>query len=126
MVHALIHNEQSSDDYYKRVAHSGDDSNYTMMPGNNAGTPSIGDQETDRSLGNEIDAGGPVVLGVPTMSRRGDDDDDAATNTDGGDSVYNPNYSIHSLVDVIISSFAVNQLFCFHFAEYSSKLSSTK
>jgi hypothetical protein len=96
----LVHTEQqASDDYYKRIAHSGDDSNYTIMPGNKAGTSSIGDQETDRSLGNEIDAGGPIVLGVPTMIRR-DDDDDAATNTDGGDSIYNPNYSIHSLAEV--------------------------
>jgi hypothetical protein len=96
----LIHTEQTSDDYYKRIAHNGDNSNYVIMPGNNAGTSSIGDQETDRSLGNEIDAGGPIVLGVPSMIRRDDDDDDAATNTDGGDSIYNPNYSIHSIVEV--------------------------
>lgn len=60
-------------------------------------TSSIGDQETDRSLGNEIDAGGSVILSVPTMLRG---DDDAGNNTDGGDSIYNPNYSIQSVVQV--------------------------
>jgi hypothetical protein len=76
---------------------SGDDSNYTGMGGNVTRTSSIDDQETDRSLGNEIDTGGSVVVRVPTMIRR---DDDAGTNTDGGDSIYNPHYSIQSLVEV--------------------------
>jgi hypothetical protein len=68
------------------------------MPGTGAGASSNGDQETDRSLGNEIDAGGPVMVSVPTMIRN--DDDDAGTNTDGADSIYNPRYSIQSLIEV--------------------------
>lgn len=97
-IQALVHTEQQqSADYYKRIGNGGDDSNYTAMPGNGAGASSIGDQETDRSLGNEIDAGGPVVVSVPTMIRR---DDDAGTTTDGAESIYNPHYSIESLVEV--------------------------
>jgi hypothetical protein len=84
-----------------------------MMAGNDAGTSSIGDQETDRSLGNEMDVGGPVILSVPTMMRGGDDD--AGTNTDGGDSIYNPNYSIHSLVEVKINKFFQKKYFVFFF-----------
>ena len=56
-------------------------------------TSSIGDQETDRSLGNEMDVGGPVVLSVPIMLRG---DDETGNNTDGSQSLYNPNYSIQS------------------------------
>ena len=67
------------------------------MSGNGVGGSFIADQETDRSLGNEIDAGGPVVVSVPTMIRR---DDDAGMNTDGADSIYNPDYSMHSLTEV--------------------------
>jgi hypothetical protein len=67
------------------------------MPENGARESSIADQETDRSLGHEIDAGGPVLVSVPTMIRR---DDNIGTNTDGGDSIYNPHYSIQSLTDV--------------------------
>lgn len=67
------------------------------MPGNNGRDSSLADQETDRSLGNEMDAGGLVVVGVPSMIRR---DDDAGTNTDCADSIYNPNYSIKSVNEV--------------------------
>jgi hypothetical protein len=90
------------DDYYRRIGNGGEDSNYTVMPGIGAGGSSIGDQETDRSLGNEIDAGGPVVVSVPTMIRR---DDDAGTTTDGADSIYNPQYSIQSLAEVKLNEF---------------------
>jgi hypothetical protein len=82
----------------------------------------VGDQETDRSLGNEIDAGGCVVVSVPTMIRR---DDDVGTNTDGGDSIYNPNYSIQSIVEV--NKFNEKNFFFVNlFLVSSSKLSSTK
>lgn len=67
------------------------------MPEHNTGASSIGDQETDRSLGNEIDAGGPVVVGVPAMIRH---DEELGITTDGNESPYNPNYSIQSLVEV--------------------------
>jgi hypothetical protein len=94
------------------------------MLGNVTRTSSIGDQETDRSLGNEIDTGGPVVVRVPTMIRC---DDNAGTNTDGGDSIYNPHYSIQTIVEVKINKICC----CFFlykliFLAYSSKLSSTK
>ncbi|CAM2697728.1 unnamed protein product [Rotaria socialis] len=97
-VQALIHTEQQqqqqqNDDYYKRIGIGGDDSSYSTTPGNPMRDSSLIDHETDRSLGNEIDAGGPVVVSVPTMIRQ---DDDAATITDGGDSLYNPHYSIQS------------------------------
>ena len=74
------------------------------MPG---GASSIGDQETDRSLGNEIDAGGPIVVTVPTMIRRDD--------TDGNDSIYNPHQSIQSLVEVNQSNSIKEKLFYFFF-----------
>jgi len=67
------------------------------MPGNVTEASSIGDQETDRSLGNEIDAGGPVLVSVPTIIRR---DDDAGMTINGTDSIYNAHYSIQSLVEV--------------------------
>jgi len=51
---------------------------------------SLADQQTDRSVGNEIDAGGSVIISVPTMLRQEDE------TTDCGDSIYNQNYSIHS------------------------------
>ncbi|CAF1117464.1 unnamed protein product [Rotaria sordida] len=95
-IQALIHTEQqqNDDDYYKRIGNNGDNSNYTGMSENALRDSSITDQETDRSLGNEIDAGGPVVVSVPTMIRR---DDDTGTITDGAESIYNPHYSIQSV-----------------------------
>ena len=77
-----------------------DDPNYTSIPGHAtrmAIESSMIDQETDRSLGNEIDTGGPVLVHMPNMYRR---DDDAATIADGIDSIYNPNYDIHDLNEV--------------------------
>lgn len=100
VVQALVHAEQSqhvSDDYYKRIEHVADDSNYTTMPGTGAGESSIADQETDRSLGNEMDGGGPVLVSVPTMFRR---EDDTGTATDTGESIYNQNYSLQSIAEV--------------------------
>ena len=99
-VQALVHTEQQqqqNDDYYKRIGISGDDSSYSAAPGYPMRDSSLIDHETDRSLGNEMDAGGPVVVSVPTMIRQ---DDDAATITDGGDSLYNPHYSIQSYNEV--------------------------
>ncbi|UJR14129.1 hypothetical protein I4U23_001123 [Adineta vaga] len=96
-IQALIHNDQQlSDEYYKRIANSVDDSNYTTMPENMPRESSLIDQETDRSLGNEINAGGSILVSVPRMLRR---EDDAGTITDGDDSIYNPHYSIQSLVE---------------------------
>lgn len=60
-------------------------------------TSSIGDQETDRSLGNEMDVGGSVVVSVPIMLRG---ENETGNHTDGGESIYNPNYSIQSVVQV--------------------------
>jgi hypothetical protein len=80
---------------------SGDDSNYTVMPENVPRVPSFLDQETDRSLGDEIDTGGPVHVSVPNMIRR---DDDAGTNTDEAGSIYNPRYSIQSLTEVRLTN----------------------
>ena len=87
--------------------------------------PSIIDQETNRSLGNRINAGEHMIVSVPTMLRP---DDDAGTNTDGGDSIYNPHYSVQSIVEV--------NLITHHVSSFSSvitlflvslpKLSSTK
>ena len=84
------------------------------MPGTGTVASSIGDQETDRSLGNEIDAGGPVVFSVPTMIRS---DDEIDTNTDLVNSNYNPNYSIQTFVGVIsIKTFISQKIkFCFSF-----------
>jgi hypothetical protein len=100
-IQALIHTEQDcSDEYYKRIETGGDDSNYTTMHENIQGEYSITDQQTDRSLGNEIDAGGSVIVSVPTMLRR---EDDIGITTDGGESIYNQNYSIRSLIEVNLS-----------------------
>ena len=74
-----------------------DGSNYAPMAEHTIDTSSIGDQETDRSLGNEMDVGGSIVLGAPAMLRS---NDDAGNNTDGGDSIYNPNYPLQSVVQV--------------------------
>lgn len=92
------------------------------MPGHITGASSIADQETDRSLGNEIDAGGSVVVSVPTIIRR---DDDNEMTTDGNDSIYNPNYSIQSIVEVNLI-IKMRTFFNIFFLVYSSKLSSTK
>ncbi|CAF3795119.1 unnamed protein product, partial [Adineta steineri] len=93
-VQALIHTEYNhSDDYYKRIESGGDDSNYTTMHENAGEEYSIADQQTDRSLGNETDVGGSVIISVPTMLKR---EDDIGIITDGVDSIYNQNYSIHS------------------------------
>lgn len=84
----MVHQETRanfSDDYYKRIEHAADDSNYTLDP------------ETDRSVGMEIEGGEQVLVSVPTMFKQ---DDDAATMTDGVDSIYNPHYSIQSLPEV--------------------------
>jgi hypothetical protein len=70
------------------------------MHENIQGEYSITDQQTDRSLGNEIDAGGSVIVSVPTMLRR---EDDIGITTDGGESIYNQNYSIRSLIEVNLS-----------------------
>jgi hypothetical protein len=67
------------------------------MHENIQGEYSITDQQTDRSLGNEIDAGGSVIVSVPTLLRR---EDDIGITTDGGESIYNQNYSIRSLIEV--------------------------
>ncbi|UJR33037.1 hypothetical protein I4U23_020496 [Adineta vaga] len=93
-IQALIHTEQDhSDEYYKRIESGGDDSNYTTMHENHQGEYSIADQQTDRCLGNEIDAGGSVIISVPTMLRQ---EDDIEITTDGAESIYNPNYSTRS------------------------------
>ena len=122
----MIHSDQQlSDEYYKRIATSVEDSNYTAMPDNMPREPSIIDQETDRSLGNEIDAGGHMIVTVPTMLRQ---EDDAGTNTDGGDSIYNPHYSVQSIVEV---NFITHRVSSFSFVitlflVSPSDLSSTK
>lgn len=96
VVQAMVHSEQqeiSSDDYYKRIEHQVDDSNYILMQRN----PPANDPETDRSVGMEIDGGGQMLVSVPTLFRRDDDD---GTMTDGAESMYNPHYSIETLVEV--------------------------
>lgn len=91
---AHVHQEQDhSDEYYKRIETCGSESNYTTVHGTTQGEYSLGDQQTDRSLENEIDAGESVIISVPTMLRQ---DDDLGTISDGGESIYNPNYSIQS------------------------------
>lgn len=116
------HQQQNDDNYFKRIENNGDESNYAAMPGHITGASSIADQETDRSLGNEIDAGGSVVVSVPTIIRR---DDDNEMTTDGNDSIYNPNYSIQSIVEVNLI-IKMRTFFNIFFLVYSSKLSSTK
>lgn len=91
---AHVHQEQDhSDEYYKRIETCGSESNYTTVHGTTQGDYSLGDQQTDRSLENEIDGGESVIISVPTMLRQ---DDDLGTISDGGESIYNPNYSIRS------------------------------
>lgn len=51
---------------------------------------SIVDQQTDRSIGNETNTGGSVIISVPTMLRR---EDEVGTTTDGAESIYHQNYS---------------------------------
>jgi hypothetical protein len=100
VIQALIHTEQEqSDDYYKRIELGGDESNYASMHDPPQGEYSIGDRETDRSLGHEMNTGGSVIVSVPTMLRR---EDDAGSATDGTDSIYNQNYSNQSLIEVNI------------------------
>lgn len=90
----LVHQEQDhSDEYYKRIETCASESNYTTVHGNTQGDYSVGDQQTDRSLGHEIDAGDSVIISVPTMLRQ---EDDLGTISDAGESIYNPNYSIRS------------------------------
>ena len=97
----MIHADQHvNDDYYKRIEHIVEDSNYAQ----GGGESSIIDQETDRSVGNEIDGGGAILVSVPTMFRQ---DDDAGTMTDGADSMYNPNYSIQTFAEVKTNLFFV-------------------
>lgn len=79
------------------MSNATDASNYAAMAERTIDTSSIGDQETDRSLGNEMDAGGSIVVGAPAMTRG---NDDAGNNTDGGDSIYNSNYPLQSVVQV--------------------------
>lgn len=54
----------------------------------------MADQQTDRSLGNETDAGGSIVIRVPTSLRH---EEDVGITTDAADSIYNQNYSIQTL-----------------------------
>lgn len=90
----FVHQEQDhSDEYYKRIETYASESNYTTVHGNTQGEYSLGDQQTDRSLGHEIDAGESVIISVPTMLR---EEDDLGTISDAGESIYNPNYSIRS------------------------------
>lgn len=58
---------------------------------------SAAEPETDRSVGMEIEGAEQILVSVPTTFKP---DDDAATMTDGIESIYNPNYSIHTLVEV--------------------------
>jgi len=58
----LIHADQQSDVYYKQIQSNNEtDSVYTNMPGNETRLSINDDQETDRSLGNEIEADGSVI-----------------------------------------------------------------
>ncbi len=59
------------------------------MQGNSQGEYSITDQQTNRSIGNEIDAGDSVIISVPTMIRQ---ENDIGITTDGSDSIYNQHY----------------------------------
>ena len=98
VIQALVHaDQQNSDDYYKRMGNGTDDSNYTTMPGNDPGESSTAEQETDRSLGNEINGGGSFLLSVQNTLKR---DDYGGTMTDGTDSFYHPHYSTQPLVEV--------------------------
>jgi hypothetical protein len=85
-LHTLVQHEQDhSDEYYKRMETYGSESNYTTVHGNTQGEYSLADQQTD--------AGESVIISVPTMLRQ---EDDLRTISDAGDSIYNPNYSIRS------------------------------
>ncbi len=93
-LHTLVHPEQDhSDEYYKRMETYGSESNYTTVHGHTQGEYSLADQQTERSLRNEMDASESVIISVPTMLRQ---DDDLRTISDAGDSIYNPNYSIQT------------------------------
>ena len=84
-VQALIHNEHDqSDNYYKPLEIADSDSNYTSMPPIHQGDYNTTDHNRDDS----------VIISVPTMFRG---DDDLEMTTDGGESIYNRNYSIQSL-----------------------------
>ncbi|CAF1272754.1 unnamed protein product [Rotaria sordida] len=95
-IQALIHAEQDhSDEYYKRIDFGTDESNYSITNGHVQGEYSILDQQTDRSLGNEVDAGRSIIISVPTMFRR---EEDTTTITDGADSSYNQTSSSKHLM----------------------------
>jgi hypothetical protein len=86
-IKALIHKQNDqNDEYYKRIETGGSESDY----GTTQDEYSLADQQTDRSVGNEINARESVIISVPTMLRQDDEI------TDCGDSIYNQNYSIHS------------------------------
>ena len=104
-VQASIHNEQ---DQQQRSSMVRGDSNYSIMPGNSPAEYSLADQETDRSLGNEYQGGGSVVVTVPTMLRQ--TEEDTTTMTDAADSSYNPNYSIQSILEVNLDVYEMNRL----------------
>ena len=72
------------------------------MLDNHQGEYYVADQQTDRCLGSEIDAGESVIISVPTMLRQEDDID---ITTDGAESIYNPNYSTRSQNEVNTTQF---------------------
>ena len=67
------------------------------MQGSGPGEYSLVDDETDRSVGNEMNTGGSVIVTVPTMFRR---EEDAEMTTDAPDSIYTQNYSVQSVAQV--------------------------
>lgn len=100
---ALIHqekSEQSEDEYYKRFGTIVEESNYTTVIPNSPGliidSPVIG-VETDRSLGNEIDTEGPVLVTFPIQYKP---EDETNVMVETQDSFYNPNYSLEAQCEV--------------------------
>ena len=73
-----------------------EESNYATMPAQEQGEYSTVDIETERSLANDLHAGGSVIVRVPTMFRR---DDDTGTITDAAESIYNQNYTLPSAIE---------------------------
>lgn len=76
---------------------SSDALNPMAMQSSGPGEYSLVDDETDRSVGNEMHTGGSVIVTVPTMFRR---EEDAGMTTDAAESIYNQNYSMQSIIEV--------------------------
>ncbi|CAF5193670.1 unnamed protein product, partial [Rotaria magnacalcarata] len=77
------------------IGTGGAEPNYTGSQGHAQGDYSTTDQQTDRSLENETDAGTSINLSVPTKLRR---EEDTIITVDDVESIYNHNYATQSLM----------------------------